>query len=104
MPGSAQSVDNILGALDPISTTVIFCTHSIRRRKMSKKPVVPKLPERERAASLQKFLAVLNQHPNLGHFRAMVRTGPERQLALMAALERAVIVGTPTMSPPRPDE
>jgi hypothetical protein len=53
---------------------------------------------------LEEFLAVIHQHPDLAHFRAAVRTGPERQLALIAAFERAVIVGSPVVAPPSPDD
>ena len=62
------------------------------------------LPETERREMLDAFLSVLNVDPELRHFRANVRTGPERQLALVAALERAVVVGSPASSPPTRDD
>src|SRR5687767_10634143 len=65
---------------------------------------VSKLPEPDRRRALDAFLSVFESHPNLAHFRAMLRTGPERQLALFAALERSVLVGTPAVSPPSPDD
>ena len=71
---------------------------------MSFRPKLRPLPESDRRQSIAQFLTVLDQHPDLAHFRAIVRTGPERQLALMAALERAVVVGPPAYSPPTPDD
>jgi hypothetical protein len=71
---------------------------------MSFKPRLSKFPERERRQMLEKFLAVLDRDPSLAHFRTIVRTRPERQLALFAAFERAVVVGSPTAAPPGPDD
>jgi hypothetical protein len=71
---------------------------------MPRKPSVRKLPEPERREMLGQFLAVLDQSPDLAYFRAVVRTGPERQLALLAAFERSVVVGSPAASPPNPDD
>jgi hypothetical protein len=72
--------------------------------KMPKKLNLSPLSEPDRSQSLEKFLAALDRHPDLAHFRAAARTGPERQLALFAALERAVLVGSPAASPPRHDD
>jgi hypothetical protein len=71
---------------------------------MPKKRSVPKLPERDRRERLASFLTVLGRDPSLEHFRTIVRTAPERQLALFAALEREVIVGPPAAAPPRHDD
>jgi hypothetical protein len=71
---------------------------------VSRKPRVPKLPDPERRKSLEEFLVVLDQHPNLAYFRTVVRSGPERQLALFAALERSVVLGSPAALPPRFDD
>jgi len=71
---------------------------------MTRKPNVRKLPERERRETLAKFLEVLDSHPDLGHFRAAVPAGPERQLALFAALERAALRGGAATAPPAADD
>ena len=71
---------------------------------MSRKPPVPKLPDPERRKFLEELLAVLDQHPNLAYFRTVIRSGPERQLALFAALERTVVLGSPAAVPPRFDD
>jgi hypothetical protein len=71
---------------------------------MIAKRLVPPLPEPDRRQSLDQFLRVLDQHPNLAHFRTIVTTGPERQLALFAALERSLLVGSPAVSPPSPSD
>jgi hypothetical protein len=71
---------------------------------MPKKSLVPKLPEPDRQQMLEQFLALLDQHPDLAHFRSCVRTGPDRQLALVAAFERSVLVGSPAVSPPSIDD
>src|SRR5262245_11216131 len=75
-----------------------------RSTKMSQKLSVPALPESERREKLAKFLGVFDQHPGLAHYRAALRTGEERQLALFAALERAVVVGPPAATPPGLDD
>jgi hypothetical protein len=62
------------------------------------------LPEPDRREMLGEFLKVLDQHPDLAHFRAVAQTGPERQLALVAALERSVRRGSPAISPPDPQD
>ena len=59
-----------------------------------------KLPVRERRETLAKFLQRLESDPDLAHFRALVPGGPERQLALFAALERAAIRGVAAVCPP----
>src|SRR5262245_48766390 len=71
---------------------------------MARAPRLQALPERERRETIGAFLAVIGQHPNLAHLRTVVRTGPERQLALFAAWERAVIVGGPDACPPSHDD
>jgi hypothetical protein len=71
---------------------------------MSLKPNLRPLPEADRRERLAKFLALLNCDPNLVHLRSLLRTGPERQLALFAALERDVVKGSPAASPPAPDD
>jgi hypothetical protein len=53
---------------------------------------------------LNKFLAAINQDPQLAPLRAAVPAGPERQLALLAALERAVLVGSASANPPKHDD
>jgi hypothetical protein len=67
-------------------------------------PPVSQLPERDRRQRLARFLEVLDRHPDLDHFRAAIPTGPERQLALFAALERSALLGSPAVHPPRPDD
>src|SRR5437868_8176187 len=62
------------------------------------------LPEAERRRMLEAFLAVLHRHPDLAHVRTILRTGPERQLALFAALEREVVLGSPAACPPSHDD
>ena len=71
---------------------------------MPRPPNVKPLPDRERRESLAAFLEVLNRHPDLAHFRALVPAGPERQLALFAALERAAFRGGPATCPPAADD
>src|SRR5262245_46346623 len=71
---------------------------------MSTCPRVRKLPAAERRAMLDEFLTVLDRHPNLIDFRTTLRTGPERQLALLAAIERCVVLGSPAVCPPNPDD
>jgi hypothetical protein len=71
---------------------------------MAKKPNVRKLPERECREMLAEFLQVLGEHPELSHFRACVPAGPERQLALFAALERAAFRGNSATAPPAHDD
>src|SRR5688572_16308562 len=67
---------------------------------MSLTPKLRPLPEADRREFLEKHLALLDQHESLAHFRAVVTTGPERQLALIAALERSVQLGSPQSCPP----
>lgn len=62
------------------------------------------LPKLERRAMLEKFLAVIEEHPDLAHFRAAVPAGLPRQLALFAAMERQVFRGSPLVAPPQPDD
>jgi hypothetical protein len=71
---------------------------------MSVKPNVRPLPEADRRECLGEFLALLNCDPNLAHLRSLLRTGPERQLALFAALERDVVKGSPAACPPAPED
>jgi len=71
---------------------------------MSKKPNVRQLPERERRETLATFLEALGEHPDLAHFRTCVPAGPERQLALFAAFERAAFRGSPAVAPPAHDD
>ena len=71
---------------------------------MSRKPNVRQLPERERRETLTTFLAALGEHPDLAHFRTCVPAGPERQLALFAAFERAAFRGSPAVAPPAHDD
>ena len=71
---------------------------------MARKPNVSKLPERERREMLATFLQVLADHPDLSHFRTCVPAGPERQLALFAALERAAFRGNSATAPPAHDD
>jgi hypothetical protein len=71
---------------------------------MPRNPNVKMLPERDRRETLAKFLEVLDSHPDLGHFRAAVPAGPERQLALFAALERAALRGGVATAPPAADD
>ena len=71
---------------------------------MSRKLNLAALPERERCETIGEFLAVMDRHPDLAHVRAVVRSGPERQLALFAALERSVLVGSPAACPPHHDD
>src|SRR5438552_10746985 len=69
-------------------------------RKLNLQP----LPESERREDIGKFLTVLDRDANLAHVRSILRTGPERQLALFAALERYVVKGSSAASPPGPDD
>jgi hypothetical protein len=71
---------------------------------MSHKPQIDPLPERERQEMLDLFLDVLDRHPSLKHFRSVVRTRADRQLALIAAFERDVLVGNPAACPPAHDD
>ena len=71
---------------------------------MSPRPKLRPLPEAERRNALEEFLAVLEQDPDLAPFRVVVPPGPERQLALFAALERSVFRGSPTVAPPTADD
>ena len=68
------------------------------------RPRLRPLPEPDRRAFLDLALGILDRHESLGHFRSLVRTGPERQLALLAALERSVQDGSPAAHPPGPSE
>jgi hypothetical protein len=71
---------------------------------MPRPPNVKPLPDRERRQSLAVFLDFLGRHPDLAHFRAAVPAGPERQLALFAALERATFRGHAAVCPPAGDD
>jgi hypothetical protein len=71
---------------------------------MSLKPHVEKLDDLERRLKLNAFLNVVHAHPDLAHVRQFVRTPADRQLALIAALERAATRGTPLAFPPQPDD
>jgi hypothetical protein len=71
---------------------------------MPRPPNVKPLPQRERRQSLAVFLDFLGRHPDLAHFRAAVPAGPERQLALFAALERAAFRGNAAACPPGVDD
>jgi hypothetical protein len=71
---------------------------------MAKLPPVRKLPDKERREMLAKFLEAIDKHPRLDHFRAAVPGGEERRLALIAAWERAALVGIPAVHPPRHDD
>ena len=71
---------------------------------MSLMPNLRPLPEADRRECLGKFLALINCDPNLAHLRSLLRTGPERQVALFAALERDVVKGSPAACPPAPDD
>jgi hypothetical protein len=68
------------------------------------KPSVEKLTEPDFSLSLQALLSVLNTHPDLAHFRLLVRDPSDRQLALFAALERTATRGAPLPFPPLPDD
>src|SRR5438874_2752822 len=74
------------------------------RTKTMETPRLSALPEPDRSESLEKYLQVFAEHPNLADFRRLLRTKAERQLALFAALERAVLVGSPAVSPPTPND
>ena len=67
---------------------------------MPRPPSVRPLPEPERRETLGKFLEVLERDPDLAHFRSQVPAGEQRQLALFAALERAVFRGNGIVCPP----
>ena len=67
---------------------------------MPRPPSVRPLPEPERREALGEYLEVLERDPDLAHFRSLVPAGPQRQLALLAALERAVFRGNGTVCPP----
>lgn len=71
---------------------------------MTTRPRVGKLPEFERRQMLHAFLDVLHRHVDLTHFRLLVRSAADRQLALFAALERATCIGAPIAFPPRPGD
>ncbi len=71
---------------------------------MPRPPNVRPLPEPERRETLAKFLEVLERDPDLEHFRTQVPAGPDRQLALFAALERAVFRGNGTVAAPAIDD
>lgn len=58
------------------------------------------LPEAERRQTLTAFLEAIDRDPELAHFRRHVTGGPGRQLALLAAWERAVFRGGPAAAPP----
>jgi hypothetical protein len=62
------------------------------------------LPLRERREALAQFLLALDRDPELEHFRTLVAAGPERQLALFAALEREAFRGSAAQSPPAVDD
>jgi hypothetical protein len=53
---------------------------------------------------LEAFVGVVHHAPDLAHLRLIVRTPADRQLTLFAALERAAIVGSPLVHPPRLDD
>jgi hypothetical protein len=71
---------------------------------MSRPPPVRELPEKERRAILTTFLEAIDRHPRLDHFRAAVPGGEERRLALVAAWERAALLGNAAVHPPRHDD
>jgi len=68
------------------------------------KPRLSALPEPDRSESREEFLQVFEKHGSLIEFRRICRTRADRQLALFAALERAVVVGSPAASPPSPND
>src|SRR5438874_13182526 len=74
------------------------------RTKTMETPRLSALPEPDRSESLEKYLQVFAEHPNLADFSRLLRTKAERQLALFAALDRAVLVGSPAVSPPSPND
>jgi hypothetical protein len=71
---------------------------------MPRPPNVRPLPEAERRQVLSQFLEFLGRQPELAHFRTLVPAGKERQLALLAALERAVFRGNAAVCPPAADD
>jgi hypothetical protein len=71
---------------------------------MPKLPPVRKLPEKDCREMLATFLEAIDKHPRLDHFRAAVPGGEERRLALIAAWERAALLGSPAVHPPRHDD
>jgi hypothetical protein len=71
---------------------------------MPRPPNVRPLPEHDRRQVLAQFLEFLGCHPELAHFRTFVPAGKERQLALFAALERAVFRGNGAVCPPVGDD
>ena len=70
---------------------------------MSLKPNLSPLPPTDRQHFLHLLLDTIHKSPNLGDFRAIVAQPQDRQLAVFAALERAVLVGSPAAVPPKPD-
>src|SRR5437868_5878966 len=99
-----KSVYNFLPAQRLHRQIVFLCTHLAQGIQIMEKPCLSALPEPDRSESLQNYLNVFAEHPGLADFRRLIRTPQDRQLALFAALERAVIVGSPTVSPPKPDD
>src|SRR6476469_4136186 len=77
---------------------------SSRSLEMPRQLNLRPLPEPDRRESLGQFLAALDEHPDLGHVRAVARTGPERQLLIIAALERGVRRGSSAACPPDPND
>lgn len=71
---------------------------------MSEKPNVPPLPEYERRQRLQKSIDAINEDQSLAPLRAILKTPDDRYLALVAALERSVLRGSPSAVPPAPDD
>src|SRR5262245_42255356 len=71
---------------------------------MSTKTRVRKLSESYCRETIDKFLTELDAQADLAHFRTLFRTRDERQLALFAAWERVVLVGTPAVAPPKHDD
>ena len=68
---------------------------------MSRKPCVPKLPERDRRKSLDRFLTVLDQHPELALFSARVRSGRGAAIVVPGGNERSLILRDAPCSPER---
>lgn len=67
-------------------------------------PNLNPLPEPDRTLRLNRYLTAIHQEPSLHHLRALLDNPADRQLVLIAALERAVLIGSPAAVPPKPDD
>src|SRR4051812_9622437 len=71
---------------------------------MSEMPDLQPLSGSEHRLKLEAYLDALDKDPSFSPLRTILPTRDHRQLALFAAMERAILVGSPAAVPPHPDD